>query len=164
MGGFYTGSVQLSPQWKRLDSQFVGRTLTALSIRSSKRATQSERLLNKRGVRNIHRYEGDGFIYLTYERGAATESSWVVVSLLAEQVDNPTATVVLLVGGGGDPFKVEEMSMIKIVQGEDAVGQAGRFRAVLEDINRLCDSLELTVETDWRPDSNRVWLGKSRAR
>lgn len=43
------------------------------------KATEARRSLNKRGVRNIHRYEGDGFTQLTYERAAAYEDSWLMV-------------------------------------------------------------------------------------
>lgn len=114
------------------------------------KATQSERSLNKRGVRNIHRYAGDGFTHVTYERGSAHSDAWVMVSVLFEQVDTGTGTVVVLVGGGGEgPFKVEELSMTRLLEGNDAVGQAGRFATVLRDVRDVCTDLDLMVETEW---------------
>jgi hypothetical protein len=117
------------------------------------KATQSERSLNKRGVRNIHRYGGDGFTHVTYERGAAHSDAWVVVSVLFERVDETTSTVVVLVGGGGEgPFKIEELTVTRLLQGDDSVGQAGRFATVLADVTGVCASLDLSVETTWEGD------------
>lgn len=117
------------------------------------KATQSQRSLNKRGVRNIHRYAGDGFTCVTYERASAHADAWVMVSVLFEQVDAETGTVVVLVGGGGEgPFKLEELSMTRLLEGNDAVGQAGRFATVLRDVRGVCTDLDLTVEAEWEGD------------
>jgi hypothetical protein len=123
------------------------------------KATEGKRSLNRRGVRNIHRYQGDGFTQVAYERAAAYEDSWLLVSVLVERVDEETGTVVLFVGGGGEgPFKLEELSMRRIFQGEQSVGQAGRFADVLKDIEELCESLDLEVETrlESTPESSTV--------
>lgn len=115
---------------------------------------ERKRSINKRGVRNIHKYQGDGFTQVTYERAAAYEDSWVMVSVLVEAVDAETRNVVAFVGGGGEgPFKLEEISMRRVLRGEDAVGEAGRFGTVLKDIKRVIDDLELTVVTEWETDT-----------
>ena len=118
------------------------------------KAMEGKRSLNKRGVRNIHRYEGTGFTQIAYERGSAYDESWLMVSVLVETVDDRTRTVVVLVGGGGEgPFKMEELSLRRLREGEGAVGQAGRFATVLEDIERVCAELEVTVETTWETET-----------
>jgi len=120
-------------------------------VASKARETRS---LNKRGVRNIHRYEGEGFTKVTYERAAAFEKSWVMVSLVVEFVDERTSTVVLCVGGGGEgPFKLEELSLRRLTKGEEEVGQAGRFATVLEDLRDVCDSLDLSVSVEWETET-----------
>ncbi|WP_276273218.1 hypothetical protein [Haloarcula litorea] len=120
------------------------------------KAEETRRSFNKRGVRNIHRYRGDGFTHVAYERGSAHENSWVVVSLLVEPVDEETATVVVQVGGGGEgPFKLEEISPRRLLEGEEAVGQAGRFATVLEDVESVCSDLELSVETEWESETEQ---------
>lgn len=125
------------------------------------KATESRRSLNKRGVRNIHRFDGDGFTQLVYERGAAYENSWLMVSVLVEQVDDRTCTVMVFVGGGGEgPFKLEEVSLRRILRGEDSVGQAGRFRTVLEDIKQVCESLDLEVDARWETETERSLTAK----
>jgi len=122
---------------------------------------ERKRSINKRGVRNIHKYQGDGFTQLTYERAAAHEDSWVMVSVLVEAVDTETRTVVAFVGGGGKgPFKLEEVSMRRVLRGEDAVGEAGRFGTVLKDIKRVIDDLELTVVTEWETDTEASMTAK----
>lgn len=114
---------------------------------------ESRRSINKRGVRNIHRCRGDGFTQIAYERAAAYEDSWLMVSLLVEESDDNRSTVTVLVGGGGEgPFKFEAVTVRRILQGEQSVGQAGRFVTVLEEINQVCESLDLTVETEWESD------------
>jgi len=120
------------------------------------KATEAKRSFNKRGVRNIHRHRGDGFTHITYERGAAHEKSWVVVSLLVDVADGETATVTVQVGGGGEgPFKFEEISPRRILRGEEAVGQAGRFATVLEDVESVCSALDLSVETEWESETDQ---------
>jgi len=122
---------------------------------------ERKRSINKRGVRNIHRYEGDGFTQVTYERAAAYEDSWVMVSVLVETKDAKTRTVVVFVGGGGEgPFKLEEISMRRVLQGEEAVGEAGRFGTVLKDIKDVIDELELTVVTEWETDTEASMTAK----
>lgn len=112
--------------------------------------------LNKHGVRNIHRYGGDGFTQIAYERGAAHENSWLVVSVLVDRVDAETCTVAVFVGGGGEgPFKLEELSIRRLLKGEESVGQAGRFATVLEDIEAVCSDLSLTVETEWESETEQ---------
>lgn len=118
------------------------------------KAAECKRSINKWGVRNIHTFEGEGITQLAYERGSAHESSWLMVSVLVEQVDPRTCTVVVLVGGGGEgPFKLEEITMRRIVRGEDTVGQAGRFATVLRDVNEVAESLDLDVDTGWKTDA-----------
>lgn len=118
------------------------------------KADRARRSLNKRGVRNIHRYSGDGVTHVAYERAAAHDPSWVMVSLLVERVDDRTVTVVVLVGGGGEgPFKLERVSVRRLRRGEDATGQAGRFVTVLEDVRRVCDRLGLDVDVSFRSDA-----------
>ena len=39
------------------------------------KATTSARSLNKRGARNVHRYDGDGFTQYTYERAEIGRAS-----------------------------------------------------------------------------------------
>lgn len=120
------------------------------------KATTSARSLNKRGARNVHRYDGDGFTQYTYERAAAYENSWLMVSVLVERVDDETATVVVFVGGGGEgPFKLEEISSRRIFKGEEAVGETGRFETVLRDVRGACESLDLDVETEWESDTEQ---------
>jgi hypothetical protein len=120
------------------------------------KAEAAKRSLNKRGARDIHRYQGDGFTQITYERAAAHESSWLVVSLLVEVVDEETATVVVFVGGGGEgPFKFEELSPRRLLKGEQSVGQAGRFATVLEDVAAVCSELSVSVETEWESETEQ---------
>jgi hypothetical protein len=71
------------------------------------KATEAKRSLNKRGVRNVHRYKSDGFAQITYEQGSASDDSWPMVSLLVETVDDRTRTVVFV--GGEEAFKLEEI-------------------------------------------------------
>ncbi len=115
------------------------------------RASEADRSLNRRGVRNIHRYRGDGFVHVVYERGAARSDDWVTVTLLYDRVDDRTGTVAVFVGGGGEgPFKLDELSMDRLLEGTEAVGAAGRFATVLDDVESVCDDLGLSVETTWR--------------
>jgi hypothetical protein len=119
------------------------------------KATESERSINKCGVRNIHQYRGDGFTQLAYERGSSHSNSWLQVSILVETVDDRTATVVVFVGGGGEgPFKLEEITARRIVHGEQSVGQAGRFVTVLRDVKKVCESLDLDVETQYEKETD----------
>lgn len=125
------------------------------------KARERERSINKRGVRNIHKYQGDEFTQITYERAAAYENSWVMVSVLVEANDDETRTVVVFVGGGGEgPFKLEEISVRRVLRGEDAVGEAGRFGTVLTDIKQVIDDLELTVVTEWETDTESSMASK----
>jgi len=118
------------------------------------KAMEGKRSLNKRGVRNIHRYEGAGFTQIAYERGSTYDDSWLMVSVLVETVDDRTRTVVVFVGGGGEgPFKMEEITVRRLRQGEEAVGQAGRFATVLGDIEQVCAELAVTVETAWETET-----------
>jgi hypothetical protein len=48
---------------------------------------------------------------------------------------------------------MEELSLRRLREGEGAVGQAGRFATVLEDIERVCAELEVTVETTWETET-----------
>lgn len=115
-------------------------------VESKARAVR--RSINKRGVRNIHTYDGEGFTQLVYERAAAYEDSWLMVSVLVEELDDRTCSVAIYVGGGGrGPFKLEEISARRLLRGEGSVGQAGRFATVLRDVRGVCESLELTVDT-----------------
>lgn len=119
-----------------------------------RKARESERSLNKWRPRNLHRLDGEGFTHLAYERGSSWEHSWLVVSVFAEQLDRRTCSVTALVGGGGrGPFKLEDVTMRRLLQGEASVGQAGRFGTVLEDVRRVCESLDLTVETEWESET-----------
>jgi hypothetical protein len=114
------------------------------------KAEEVERSINKRGVRNIHRFEGDGVTQIAYERGSAFEDSWLMVSVLVEQEDDRTCTAVVFVGGGGEgPFKLEEVSMRRVLRGEKAVGEARRFETVLRDVKQVAESLDLAVATEW---------------
>jgi hypothetical protein len=125
------------------------------------KATESKQSINKRGVRNIHKYEGDGVTQLAYERGAAYEDSWLMVSILVERIDDRTARVSVLVGGGGrGPFKLEEISMRRLLRGEGSVGEAGRFGTVLEDVKRACESLDLEIITQWETDTESSMSAK----
>ncbi|MGB9933667.1 hypothetical protein [Haloarcula amylolytica] len=118
------------------------------------KAMEAKRSLNKRGVRNLHRYAGPGFTQIAYERGSTYDDSWLMVSVLVETVDDRTRTVVVFVGGGGEgPFKMEEITVRRLQQGEEAVGQAGRFATVLSDIEQVCAELEVTVETAWETET-----------
>lgn len=118
------------------------------------KAAEVRRSINKRGVRNVHRYDGDGFTQVVYERGSSYENSWLVVSVVVERVDEQESTVVLFVGGGGEgPFKMEEVTLRRIRQGEESVGQAGRFATVLRDLEAVFESLELTVTTEWESET-----------
>jgi len=129
--------------------QFVSAFLDA-------KTSEARTSLNKRGVRNIHRYRGDGFTQITYERGAAHEDSWLVVSVLADQVDAETCRLAIFVGGGGEgPFKLEALSARRLLSGEESVGQAGRFATVLEDIEAVCSELSLSVETEWESETEQ---------
>lgn len=120
------------------------------------KAEERRRSINKRGVRNIHRFESDGVTQIAYERGAAFEDSWLMVSILFEQTDDRTCTVVVLVGGGGEgPFKLEEVSVRRVLEGEESVGEAGRFATVLRDVKRVADSLELAVVTKWTSETEQ---------
>ncbi|WP_424000328.1 hypothetical protein ACOZ4I_13360 [Haloarcula salina] len=90
---------------------------------------------------------------LTYERGSVSDESWLMVALLVDTVDEQTSTVVVSVGGGGEgPFKMEDVSIRRLREGEKAVGQAGRFGAVLQDVKQVCDELALSVETTWESE------------
>lgn len=125
------------------------------------KATQAKRSLNKRGVRNIHRVDGERYTQVAYERGSAHDSSWLMVSLLVERVDERTERVVVLVGGGGEgPFKLEELSVQRLLAGEESVGQAGRFAGVLRDVDDVCDSLGLDVETEWASETESDLFAK----
>lgn len=118
------------------------------------KAREAERSLNKRGVRNIHRYGGDGFTQVAYEQGSVYDESWVMVSVLVERVDDRTSTVVVFVGGGGrGPFKLEEVSLRRIRRGEGSVGEAGRFGTVLADLRDVVESLDLEVVTEWESET-----------
>ena len=120
------------------------------------KAQERERSINKRGVRNVHRFDGDGHTQVAWERGAAFEDSWLMVSVLVERGDDRTCTVVVFVGGGGEgPFKLEEVSMRRLLQGEESVGEAGRFATVLRDVKRVADSLDLTVTNEWASETDR---------
>lgn len=118
------------------------------------KATEAKRSLNKRGVRDLHRYEGSKFTQIAYERGSSYDDSWVVVSVLVETVSDRTRTVVVFVGGGGEgPFKIEELSVRRLLEGEEAVGQTGRFATVLRDIKQVCAEIAVTVETAWETET-----------
>lgn len=123
------------------------------------KASERRRSLNQRGVRNIHRYGGDGFTHVSYERAAAHENSWLLVSVLIEQVDARTVTVVLNVGGGGEgPFKLEELKARRLLRDEESFGESGRFLDVLEDVSDVCAALDLDVDVTWdsSPESNTL--------
>jgi hypothetical protein len=117
------------------------RFATALVDRTAEQANS----LNKRGVRNVHRYEGDGFTQISYERGSAHENSWLMVTILVDAVDEQTRTVAVFVGGGGEgPFKLEEFTMRRFLK-SDTFGEKGRFGTILRDIEQVCDSLDLEL-------------------
>jgi hypothetical protein len=116
---------------------------------------ERRRSLNARGARNVHRYRGDGFTHLLYEHAAAHSEGWLAVSLLFDDHGDDSATLAVLVGGGGSgPFKLEEFSMTRLLAGDEAVGAAGRFATVLRDVERTCDDLDLTVETGWTAEGD----------
>lgn len=107
-------------------------------------------------MRNIHKYEGEGFTTVAYERGSVHDESWVMVSVLVEAVDDRTRTVVVTVGGGGrGPFKLEEVSLRRPRGGEESVGEAGRFGTVLADLRGVVESLDPSVETEWESETER---------
>jgi hypothetical protein len=119
------------------------------------KVNEKKRSINKRGVRNIHRYEGEGFVQVSYERAAVRDPSWLMVSVLVEQDDDDTCTVVVFVGGGGEgPFKLEELTVARLVRGEESFGEAGRFETVLRDVRDVVEELDLTVETEWKTDTD----------
>lgn len=125
------------------------------------KAEEARRSINKRGVRNIHRFDGEGFTYLTYERGSVHEESWLVVSLLVEAVDDRTSTVAVFVGGGGEgPFKWEDLSLKRITEGPESAGEAGRFFSVVREVERIAESLDLAVEADWITEKDRSIAAK----
>jgi hypothetical protein len=110
------------------------------------KADEYRRSIDRRGIRNVHRYEGAGVTQVTYEEAAAYEESWVMVSVLVELVDDRTATVVVFVGGGGEgPFKREDLSMTRALVGEESYGESGRFGTVVSDVEEVCASLELEI-------------------
>jgi len=128
-----------------------------------RKADQVRRSINKFGVRNVHKLEGEGFAYLTYERGSAHEDDWLVVSLLVETVDDRTRTVTVFVGGGGEgAFKWEELTMKRIIQGPESVGEAGRFLKIVEWVERVAESLDLAVDADWLTEKDRSIEAKVR--
>jgi hypothetical protein len=117
------------------------------------KAEEARTSINRRGVRNVHTFGGDGFRLIAYERGSSHDSSWLQVSVLVEEGEE-TCTVVVLVGGGGrGPFKFEEVNLRRLTDGEGAVGEAGRFASVLRDVKRVGESLGLTVDTEWESDA-----------
>ncbi|MBX0325078.1 hypothetical protein EGH21_18780 [Halomicroarcula sp. F13] len=119
------------------------------------KADESRRSLNKRGVRNIHRYEGTDVTQIAYERASAHLDSWLLVSLLLEPVDEETATLVVMLGGGGEgPFKLDEVTLKRVLEGEEAVGATGRLATVLKDVRAVCELLDLDVETEWESDAD----------
>lgn len=125
------------------------------------KAEQAGRSLNRRGVRNIHRVGGDGYTQIAYERGSAHDPSWLLVSLLVERVDERTARVVVMVGGGGSgPFKLEEVSLKRLLDGEESVGQAGRFASVLRDVDGVAEELGLDVDTEWASETESELFAK----
>ncbi|MDG5775433.1 hypothetical protein VB773_11170 [Haloarculaceae archaeon H-GB2-1] len=110
-----------------------------------RKASQADSL-NKRGVRNLHKYEGDGFTQFSYERGSAYENSWLMVTVLVELVDDRRCTVAVFVGGGGEgPFKLEEFTLRRFRDSE-TFGERGRFGTVLKDVEAVRESLGLQVE------------------
>lgn len=121
------------------------------------KANESHNSLNLRGVRNIHRYEGEGFTLVSYERAGAYENSWLLISVLVEQKDDRTATVVCKIGGGGEgPFKLEERTARRYLRDEEGFGESGRFFDVLDDVGDVCASLDLSVDVTWNtsPESD----------
>lgn len=115
-----------------------------------RKAESAARSLNKRGVRNIHRYAGEGFTQVAYEQAAPHLNSWLLISLLVETLDSETVTVVVFVGGSGEgPFKWEDAMLKSVLKGDDAVGEAGRLASVLRDVRDVADSLDLTVKKEW---------------
>lgn len=124
------------------------------------KAEEVRNSLNMRGVRNIHRYGRNGLTQIAYERASKWEDAWLMVSVLVDVEDDRTCTVALFVGGGGKgAFKMEEMPMRRILGGEDATGEAGRFVEVLEDVEEVVDSLALEVDLEWKTETERTrWL------
>lgn len=119
------------------------------------KAETARRSLNKRGVRNIHRYDGDGVTQVAYEQAAPHLNSWLLLSLLIETVDSETVTVVVFVGGSGEgPFKWEDSMLKSVIKGTDTVGEAGRLASVLRDVRDVADSLDLTVQKEWDSDGD----------
>lgn len=114
---------------------------------------EMKRSINRRGARNIHRYEGDGFTQIAYERAAPNVDDWVMVSIVVDVQDQHTLSVTVMIGGSGEgPFKIEETALAKLMEDDEFIGQAGRFNAVLRKIRRVCDGLELDVSVAWEGD------------
>lgn len=131
-------------------SQFAGALIDA-------KVQEARRSINKRGVRDIHTFEGDGFTSLTYERAAIRVDSWVTVSVLVERVSQQESTVAIFGGGGENrPFKLEEVTVTRILRGEHSYGESGRFGSVVRDIRDVCESLEVTIDGEFRsgPEPN----------
>jgi hypothetical protein len=58
----------------------------------------------------------------------------VAVTPLHGRVDDRTGTAVALVGGGEGAFEPGELSTDRPLEGAEAVGAAGRFATVLDDV------------------------------
>lgn len=114
------------------------------------KADERRHSLNMRGVRNIHTYESGPVTQVVYERAAVRDPSWLMVSLLVEELDEESCRLALFVGGGGEgPFKLEEMSVPRLIRGEEDFGESGRFGTVIEDVREVAGSLGLDVEPEW---------------
>lgn len=125
------------------------------------KAEERRRSINKRGVRNIHTFEADDVTQVVWEQGSSYSQAWLMVSILVELEEEDTARVVVFVGGGGQgPFKLEEVSLRRLLKGEGSVGESGRFATVLRDVDRVCESLDLEVETQWETEGDLTMTEK----
>lgn len=115
------------------------------------RATESGRTINRLGVENVTRYAAGEFTLLAFEKASAYRDDWVMVAVLVEQVDERTANVAVLVGGGREgPYDILdiEQRLTRRGVGEEEYGESGRLGSVVGTIEEVCRELDVDVEAD----------------